>query len=99
MIIPTLNDNTYNTFVLIALDFVKMTKFEFASVHFDGEETIKEIWDLKYEHENSEDEPQPLFAFTASSLFPTFMWKTLIRRFEDHINSTKNGIKGRPLLN
>ncbi len=76
-----------------------MTEFEFASVHFDGEETIKEIWDLKYEHENSEDEPQPLFAFTASSLFPTFMWKTMIRRFEDHINSTKNGIKGRPLLN
>lgn len=76
-----------------------MTGFEFSNLCFDDEKTVKEMWDLKYESENSEDDPQPLFVFTASPLFPTFMWEALVSRFEKHINSTENGNKGRSLLN
>ncbi len=55
-----------------------MTEFEFSSLHFDDEQMIKEIRDLKYESENrdeggKDEDPQPLLVYTASTLFPTFI--------------------------
>jgi len=67
-----------------------MTEFEFTSLHFEDEQTIKEIWELKYEsvdhrHEGKNDEnPQPLFVDTASSLFPTSFRKIWSVDLKEH---------------
>ncbi len=78
-----------------------MTEFEFSTLHYNDEQ-IQEVWSHKYESENSnegdKEDAQSLFFFAGSSLFPSFMWETLVRRFEKFINSTENAIKGRSLL-
>lgn len=79
--------------------FQQMTEFEFANSFYDDPEIVKEIWNLKYGLNESSVDPQPIFAYTASSHFPPFMWDTLIQRFNQHLRSTENGIKQRPLLN
>ena len=76
-----------------------MTEFEFANSFYDDQKIINEIWNLKYGLNQPSVDPQPIFAFTASSHFPPFMWDSLIQRFKQDLQSTENGIKQRPLLN
>jgi len=78
-----------------------MTEFEFANLFYNDPEITKEIWNLKYGLNEPSVDPQPIFAYTASSRFPPFMWDSLLQRFnfKQDLQSTETGIKQRPLLN